>query len=342
MPDYTLGLFANLYPRYVGDSRGIFVKRMVDELENRGVRVIKSVKRSTNPLAYFSFYTDSFFKSLNKDIDLFQAEYIPHSSIIPALMKRNKPLILKFHGDDGLIYPFKNRFNRALINFSLKRADHVITCSEALKKSIIALGYKDEDISVIPNGFDSSLFKPLDKSTCRIEFSLPESAVICLYAGRLHPMKGINEIIAAAAENPDITFVFGGIGKIPEHTENCIILGNIEPKKMPLLFNAADFLVLPTYSEGLGLVLMESLACEIPVIASNVGGCPEVVKDGRSGVLIEPKSVNSLSTAIRWMAENPLELEKMGVFGRNDILNRYNSVEITEKTINLHKSLLNK
>ncbi|UUX91690.1 glycosyltransferase family 4 protein [Methanoplanus endosymbiosus] len=309
---------------------------MVDDLENCDVQVIKAVKKSTNPLAYAPFYTESLVNSLNRDIDILQAEYIPHSSIIPSLLKNKRPLVLKFHGDDALIYPFKNRFNRALINYSLNKADHVITCSEALKNTIISLGYERDKVTAIANGVDIDKFRPMDKNYCREQFNISEEACVCLYAGRLHPMKGIFELIESAKLNPDITFIFGGPGQIPKHMSNCIFLGDISPEKMPVLMNAADFLVLPSHSEGLGLVLLESLACEVPVIASNIGGCPEIVKDGLSGILISPKDIVGLSEAIKFLKLNPDQRRKMGIIGRKDVIDNYDANKLTEKLISVH------
>lgn len=340
MPRYTLGLFANLYPAYEGDSRGIFVKRMVDDLEREDIRVIKAVKKSTSPLAYFPFYADSFFKALDKNIDILQAEYIPHSSIIPCIMKSKKPLLLKFHGDDGLIYPFKNNFNRALIDFSINRADHIITCSDALKRSIVSLGGDPEKITPIANGVDTTIFRPMDKEKCRNLFYLDPAATICLFAGRLHPMKGIYEIIESAKLNPSVTFVFGGPGIVPDHPKNCIFLGDITPDAMPQLMNAADFLVLPSHSEGLGLVLIESLACGVPVIASNVGGCPEIVINNYSGLLVKPKDIQSLSHAINYMEKNKDVKKKFGTNGRTQVIKKYDKKLGIQSLIEIHESLM--
>nr|WP_245323820.1 glycosyltransferase family 4 protein [Methanomicrobium sp. W14] len=313
---------------------------MVDSLEKNGVRVIKAVKKSTSPSAYLSFYTDSVIKSFNEDIDIFQAEYIPHSSIIPALMKGKKPLVLKFHGDDGLIYPYKNHFNRALFNHSVSHADHIITCSKALKSSLISLGVKPDKITPIANGVDTNRFRPMNKQICRDNFKIPGESCVCLYAGRIHPMKGIFEIIESAKLNSDVTFIFGGPGPVPNHPENCIFLGDINPENMPLLMNAADFLVLPSHSEGLGLVLLESLACEVPVIASSVGGCPEIVKNKESGFLVTPKNVEELSKSIKILKNNPDLREKMGKEGRKDILTNYDSEVLNSQLISVHKKLI--
>lgn len=338
--EYTLGLFANLYPRYEGDSHGIFVKRTVDSLERKNVKVIKSVKSSHSPLAYFPFYTDSFVKLLKSDLDILQAEYIPHSSIIPSLMKFKRPLVLRFVGDDGLIYPYKNKIYRKIIQTSINRANHIATYSDALKQSLISLGTDPDKITVIPQGVDTSKFHPMDKNNCRKQFNLPEDKLICLYAGRLHPMKGIFELVKVAEKYPNVNFIFAGQGTVPPHTNNCRFLGNIDPTTMPKIMNCADFFVLPTHSEGLGLVLLESLACGIPVIASNVGGCPEVVEDRRSGILIQPKSVESLSNGIEEIITDDQFRRFAGKYGRESVCNKYDENLMTDKLMKIHHSLI--
>jgi len=99
--------------------------------------------------------------------------------------------------------------------------------------------------------------------------------------------------------------------------------------------------VLPTYHpEGVPNVLMEALACSIPVIATDVGGCPEVVKDRETGLIIPPKDVPALVNAIRWMKDHPKERKAMGGAGRRDMIERYELKKLIEKTIEVHRGVL--
>ena len=203
MPDYTLGLFANMYPAYDGDYRGIFIRQMVRDLETRGVTVRKAVKTYPSVFGYIPFLYHSVYISRNRSLDLMQADYIPHSSLVPAYLKRtNVPLILKFHGDDARIYPFKNRFNLMLTKSMLRRAAHIITGSEEMKRTLISLGEKPERISAIHTGVDTVFFSPLDRNECRSYLGLPTGAPIFLFVGRLHPWKGINELTRGCPHLP--------------------------------------------------------------------------------------------------------------------------------------------
>lgn len=340
MPEYTLGLFANMYPAFEGDSNGIFIKRMADSLEKREIKLKKAVKTSNSPLLYPKFFFDSFKVQKDNECDIFQAHYIPHSSIIPALLKKDKPLILKFHGDDGRIYPYKNNIYRQITKYMIKRADHVIVVSNELKENILSLGGVPEKVSVLGSGIDTSKFKPLDKINCRKGLSLPEEKTIFLYIGRLHKWKGISEIIEVAKKKREILFLFIGIGEIPVHPENCIFLGPVKHSFIREWIGASDCLLLPSYTEGLPNVLMESLSCERPAIASDVGGCPEIIDNMRSGLLIPPGNVNELFSAVEWMESHESDRHNMGLYGRQDMIKHYEHETLIDKLVNIHKNLL--
>ncbi|MGB9175962.1 MAG: glycosyltransferase family 4 protein, partial [Methanoregula sp.] len=252
MKPYTLGLFANMYPAFDGDYRGIFIRQMVRDLEARGVTVKKAVKTSPSLTGYIPFYGQSLILARDSSPDILQAEYIPHSSIIPAFLKRREiPLVLKFHGDDARIYPFKNPFNRALTRWILNRADHVITSSEEIRRILIGIGGNPRRISPIHTGVDSVFFAPGSRSEARAALQLPELRTTFVFVGRLHPWKGIPEIIRVAEACPDLLFVLIGPGTVPAHPDNCIFTGALVTKEVRTWLHAADSMILPTHTEAI-------------------------------------------------------------------------------------------
>lgn len=338
--EYTLGLFANMYPADEKSSFGNFIKRDVDSLEARGVIVKKAIKTSKSVSAYPKFFMDSFKLAKSKECDIFQAEYIPHSSIVPAFFKGDTPLVIKYLGDDGRLYPYENRIYQKIIEYMNRRADHIITVSEELKQNLLKFGGTNEKITIISTGVDTQKFSNPGKETCRKTLGLPLDKMICLYVGRLHPQKGIVELLKAAEKRQDILFLICGPGEIPQHTDNCFFTGEILHEKVIEYICAADCFILPSYSEGLPNVLMESLSCKTPVIATSVGGCPEVVENYKSGILIAPKDVNAIIEAIDWMNENSSLWETMGEYGRTDMIHRYEHEKMIDRLINVHMNLI--
>jgi glycosyltransferase involved in cell wall biosynthesis len=341
MDSYALGIFANVYPAYAGDHRGLFIKKMVDELRKREVMVKTAVKIRSNAAGYFPFYYKSLELMLDPSVDIFQAHYIPHSSIIPAILKNKKPLVLKFHGSDGRIYPYKNPINKAITQYMIKKADKILTVSEELKKNLIGLGAPIEKILVLSSGVNTFHFLPMNRENCRKKLGLPLDKFLCLYIGWLIPSKGIAEIIEAAYEQPDVVFILAGPGSIPQiYPKNCLFTGDLNHQEVPYWINAADVSVLPSYTEGISNFIMESLSCEVPVIATRVGGTPEIVHNNENGLLIAARNHSALSQAIYWMKEHENERRTMGKTGRIDMIEHYDEEKLISRLIGIHQELI--
>ena len=341
MEPYALGLFANMYPSFDGDYRGIFIRQMVRDLEARGVTVKKAVKVSSSVIGYIPFYWQSLLLARDPSVEILQAEYIPHSSIIPALVRRRDvPLVLKFHGDDGRIYPFKNPFNMALTRSMLKRADHIITSSEEIRKTLIGIGGIPQRITAIHTGVDSAFFAPGSQSKARAALHLPESRTIFVFVGRLHPWKGIPEIIHVAKRCPDILFVLVGPGTVPVHPENCIFTGVLVPEKVRSWLHAADCFILPTHTESVPTSVMEAFCCGIPAITTDIGGCPEIVEQGVNGLMVPVCNVMALQEAVLWMHANPQEMKEMGKRAHLSVTRQYDHNVQIGKVIAIHGDLL--
>jgi glycosyltransferase involved in cell wall biosynthesis len=270
-----------------------------------------------------------------------QADYIPHSSLVPAYLKRREiPLILKFHGDDARIYPFENRFNLMVTRSMLRRAAHVITGSEEMKRTLISLGEMPERISAVHTGVDTVFFSPLDRKECRRNLGLPIGATVFLFVGRLHPWKGINELVEVARACPEFTFVFLGPGTVPVHPSNCRFTGAQHPDMVKLWLNAADCLILPTYTESVPTAVMEAFSCGTPAITTDVGGCPEIVEHGKTGLLIPVQDVQKLKEAVIWMEHHPRERTGMGQEARMTAVHRYDHNLLTDRLIEVHTRCL--
>lgn len=331
-----------MYPAYDGDWRGSFIRQMVRDLETRGITVKKAVKSSSSVIGYVPFYYQSMVLARDTTPDIFQAEYIPHSSLIPAYFRRqNVPLVLKFHGDDARIYPFKNRFNMTLTRTMLKHAAHVITASEEMRRLLIDIGGNPDTISAIHTGVDTEFFSLGSKEQSRKSLDLPADATVFLFVGRLHPSKGINELLEVARQCPDLLFRFVGSGiSVPVFSDNCKFVGEKIPEEVRTWMYAADCLVLPTHTEAVPTSVMEAFACGIPAITTDIGGCPEIVEDGKNGLLVPVGDIKTLYDAVRWMHNNPESRADMGKQARIKVLEQYDHHMQIEQLINVHRSLI--
>ncbi len=337
-------LIANMYPdeKTLMEAKlqpGVFIFHQVKTIEEQGIEIIKAVKVIKNPLGYFPFMIESFYKLLICDYDIVHAHYVPHSALIPAIMKwiRKKPLIVTFHGDDARIYPWKNFINRMLTLFVINRSDSIIARSDEMKSVLIKLGCPDHKISVIGAGVDTSVFRPLDRKKARNLLGLPADKQIILYVGRLHKMKGVRDLYECAMRMPEVQFVIVGDGEEKTNQENCIFMGEKKHEDLPLWMSSADILALPSYSEGLPNVVMEALSCGTPAVVTNVGGCPELVKDDVTGKVINVKDINALENSFRYLINNEEIRLGMGIEGRKDMIKRYDHLMLMKRLVDVYK-----
>lgn len=120
-----------------------------------------------------------------------------------------------------------------------------------------------------------------------------------LFAGRMIEEKGVKLLFHVAKQMPQINFIFAGPGQLKENLPNVFILGKRSKKQLNKLLSRADIFVYPTYhSEGIPIALLEAGANKLPVIACDIGGIKEVIKDNQTGLLIKPKDEKSLKEAL--------------------------------------------
>jgi glycosyltransferase involved in cell wall biosynthesis len=333
-------LISNMYPKEESYS-GIFIKHQVETIEKLGIEVIKAVKTTRNPSGYFPFIFQSIYKTLFSDYDIIHAHYVPHSALVPAMLKwiKKKPLIVTFHGDDARIFPFKNRINRMLTMLVVNCSDKVIARSEEMKEVLEKLGVLNKKIVVIGAGVDTNLFHPIDKYKVREDLELPKTKYIILFVGRLHKLKGVELIYECARNMPETLFVMVGDGDVKTDLKNCIFIGERRHEEIPLWMSAADILILPSYSEGLPNVVMEALSCGTPAIVTDVGGCSEVMRDSETGFVVPVGDVEALRDRIKYLLENEDLREKMGKLGREDMIGRYEREKVIGKLKEVYESL---
>jgi glycosyltransferase involved in cell wall biosynthesis len=222
----------------------------------------------------------------------------------------NVPAVLFSRGSD-LKLNADYWLTKKAYRYTLSNAAAVIGVSRDLSNSAMRFGARPDRNHVIPNGVDISLFYMQDQQQARRRLSLPKDHPIALYVGRLEPRKGLSQLIQAvviARQNcPTFRLVLVGSGMLEgELRERATQLGIEEavtfagPKDHSELgswINAADIVCLPSESEGCPNVVLEALSCGRPVVATAVGGVPEIV-DSQCGVLIASNEPHVIARGI--------------------------------------------
>lgn len=226
----------------------------------------------------------------------------------PALLARRlggARVLLGCHGEDFY------RGDRLLA----RHVDGAVSCSR-FNAETVARRY-GEAPRVIFNGVDTGLFRPVAPDpTLRASLGIPAGAPLLLFVGRLQPWKGVETALRALPLLPAAHLLVAGDGEDRARLAalagelgvagRAHFLGAVERTALPRLYSTAGLLVATSHaSETFGIGLVEAQACGLPVVASRFGGFPEVVDEGRTGLLFTPRDPAALAGAVRALLEDP-------------------------------------
>ncbi len=297
-----------------------------------------------------------------KSSDLIHVHGHPYlSSLIAAKLakKYSKPLVLTQHNTfieyESSFWDHVEWLNDCAIGRQvLKEADKIVVVSKATGDYVLSLGADPEKIRVLHNGVDLNRFRPITgvKDEMRKKLGISKDSSVVLTVRRLVYKNGIDTLIEGAKKaiekNPRLVFIVVGKGpdfeRIKEEIEqwgiqeNFRLAGFISDEGLPFYYNAADFFVLPSKSgEGLPLVALEAMACGVPVIATNVGGISEVMKED-FGKLVPPNSPDSLAEAILEFSHRELSARKKDL--RVIIEQNYSWDKNVEQLVGIYEELI--
>jgi teichuronic acid biosynthesis glycosyltransferase TuaC len=265
------------------------------------------------------------------DFDLIDSHYIYPDGFAAVLLSRffKKPVVVSARGSD--INQFKTfPVIRRHLMFVLRKADRVVAVSKALKDSMVELQVPKNKIDVIPNGVDIKKFYPMPRDAARQELRLPNRRMI-LSVGKLTPNKGFDlllrslRILADRFHEEDVNLVIVGEGPYRSQLDRTIaslklearvrLVGPVSHEKLRQWYSAANVFCLASETEGWPNVILESLACGTPVVASPAGGIPEIICSDRVGLLVK-RDDTQIATAIcavlnkTWQSDELVEYAK--------------------------------
>lgn len=268
--------------------------------------------------------------------DLIDAHYaFPDGAAAVRLGKHFRvPVCVTVRGGDIDMLP-RYRLRRAAIARTLRDADLVMSVSEHLARGAVALGCSPKRIRVIPNGIDGRKFAPMDQRRARQQLEIPAEQRLLLCVGNLLEEKGQHVLVEAlgrlrarGASVPQLVIIgsdqWGGrlyLKRIEELIAalglgaHVRLLGSQPQDVVATWYGAADLLVLPTFREGCPNVVREALGCGTPVVASNVGGVPELITSDAVGMLVTPGDVDGLASALEVALHRPWDRAAIALAG---------------------------
>jgi len=246
------------------------------------------------------------------------------------------PYLIRLGGFAG------NKFTKDLVKKILFSADKILIVNKYFKRSLINLGIKEKKIIYSPNKVDITIFNPNNKNENFIRnLGINPNGQYILFVGRIEKQKGIYYLIKALPniikEFPNLKLIILGQFKNFRYFKKLVLnlklndkiihLNPISHSNMPYLLNSVKLLVFPTLSEGMPNILLEALACGLPVVSSNISVISYNFKNGVHCILINPKNPEDISNKVIYLLKNKKESKKLSENGLKLILKEFSSTK---------------
>ncbi len=345
-------------------DNGVYVHRIK---ERKLIPFIPFFKDVNNTIGY-SFCVWNKLKAIIKkyNIEIVEAPEWGAEAFWYSMFKCT-PLVIKLHTHYKLVLyldNIPNNLNNKIMCFleqlTLRNANKISSNSKSLAKEASKdYGLDLDEIEVIHLGIDTEFFHPRS-SDLKEKLGLKNKKIV-LFVGRLEHRKGVNILVKAALEVlrnfNDVRFIIrgndtntgpGGVSykqflleMIPNACKSGFMFVSKQNKDLLRdYYNICDIFVAPSLYEAFGLVYLEAMACGKPVIGPNIGGVPEIIENGKNGILISPE-VDSLVKEISILLSNEELCKKIGLNARAHIENNFTIEKMIEKNLEVYNKVLN-
>jgi len=255
---------------------------------------------------------DRVMKSFQPDVVLSYWAHPDGEVAVRMAHRHGVPAVVMVGGSDVLLLGRSGSRQKKILDV-MRNADAVVTVSLDIAETLLKDGVNGTKVRVVRRGVDRTLFTPGDRTVSRCALGIPETGTVLVCAGRLVPVKGHSHLLHAcrllAVRRVPFHLYLLGDGPLRNELQRQItelgldgvvhLRGSQSQSQLAEWYRAADMSVLPSLSEGVPNVLMESIACGTPFVASDVGGIPEIA-DSRHDRLVPPASPVALADAIEW------------------------------------------
>jgi glycosyltransferase involved in cell wall biosynthesis len=246
-------------------------------------------------------------------------------------------------------YPYYH-VSRKLESMALKKAKACIAISRATQKEFIVNYQVAPDcIDVVHSGIDTDFFKPVDSGQLKKKMGLANEKIL-LYVGFSTPRKGLEDLAVALhlLKTKNIKLIVVGKWEkgyrhmfrqyLGDKAHRVLEIGYVRDDEMPVYYSLADIFVLPSLLEGFGFPLVEAMACETPVISTNVGAIPEIL--GNCGIIVPPQDPTLLAEKIDTLLLNERSRKVLQKRSRQWVVDHFSESVMIRKTISFYEKLL--
>jgi len=256
---------------------------------------------------------------------------VPNAGLIADIARSHSvPLVVSLHGSDVFLAE-RSALAALAGRFALGKAGAVTACSSDLLQRAFRLGARPERSRVVPYGVDPKAFHPgASADGVRKRFSVAEGEVLVLGIGRLVEKKGFRHLVEAATLSRGFRVLIAGDGDLRGELEalaraapgRVLFAGELDRDGIARALQAADIVAIPSVVDragnvdGLPNTLLEALASGRTVVASRVGGIPEILEDGVNGLLVAPGDPKALAAALERLAADPEARRRLGAEAR--------------------------
>lgn len=351
---YDLDLVIGL-TKYPSGKTGEFLKRFKGK-----ITIIPQLKREVNLFWDIRAFLKLYLLLRKGKFDIVHTHTAKAGALgrIAARLAGVKVIVHTPHGHNFYGY-FGAAANKAIIFIERLAAcftDKIIVFTELEKKDFIKFKVAPKNkVVLIYQGLELDKYSKaaMDKNKMRESFNIGQKEFVVGFIGRLEPVKGLDYFVDAASrvekKNPNVRFILVGDGSMRQGLENKVRDLGIAQRfiftgwreDIAQINSMLDILVLPSLNEAVGISLIEAQSAGVPVIATNVGGIPEVVNDNITGLLVPAADAASLAGAIEYLLENDQKRIEMSEAAKAWVAGKFKAEDMADKISRLYNELVN-